>query len=341
MEYKIPITIITGFLGAGKTTFLNHVLKENHGKKIVVIQNEFGDRIGLEEAMVINKNNVMEWIEFPNGCLCCTVKEEMLVAIENLVNKNPNIDSIFIETDGLADPEPLVRSLWVDTELDSTVYLDAIICIVDSVFFLQELGFDCRFPYENHSESNKYKNEAYRQVAFADVILLNKADRVSNTKNLEIILSKINPLAKHYHTVNGKISLQNVLNINAFDIRSADYFEKYINDCCNEPNEMHNLEIRAITIQVDGFTTVSKVNQWLAYLLWEQNTMSIYRVKGMINVEESDEKYNLQAVMQTFDLQPSGILWDPSKKTRTNKITIVGKNLKENLADNFFNKCIR
>ena len=183
-QNKIPITIISGFLGAGKSTFLSYILKENHGKKIIVVQNELGDRIGLEEAMIVNKGiyGTVEWIEFPNGCLCCTVKDEMLLAVENLVKQNSNIDAIFIETDGLADPEPLVRSLWVDSELESSIYLDGVICIVDSVFFLQELGL---------LAPAKYKNEAYRQVVFADVILLNKTDRVSCTQDLENLLTKI------------------------------------------------------------------------------------------------------------------------------------------------------
>jgi len=335
IQKKIPITLITGFLGAGKTTFLNNILKKNHGKKVAVIQNEFGERIGLEEAIIVTKNSseIVEWIEFPNGCLCCTVKEEMLLSIENLVEKNPTIDAIFIETDGLADPEPLVRSFWIDLELDSPVFLDAIICIVDCIYFFKELDF---------VQHGKYHNEAYRQVAFSDVILLNKVDCVSDAlvSGLDDILLELNPLARHYKTIKGKIPLQNVLNINAFDITHANYFDnmsitkKSINhNCCHDPN------VKTITITTNGFTTLKKINKWLATLLWETTDIIIYRMKGVINVRDTLEKYNLQAVFKIFDVQPSTILWNQNE-LRTNKIVIIGKNLQLVPTDSFYNKCI-
>lgn len=335
-QKKIPITIITGFLGAGKTTFLSHILKQNDGKKIVVVQNEFGERIGLEESMVIDKshgktgdvmvteqgsNKVMEWIEFSNGCLCCTAKEEMLVAIEILVKKYPSIDAIFIETDGLVDPEPMVSALWVDAELESVVYLDAVICIVDSMYFLEEIGL---------VQSDKYKNEAHRQVAIADVILLNKVDLVENIAQLEMILSKINPVAKYYQTIKGQISVQSVLNINAFDKSSLD------NPILSSQGNLHDTTIEALTIINDDFVTIEKINQWLASLLWENTSTTIYRIKGMINVFGTNEKYNLQGVMHSFDVQPSGILWELNE-TRTNKIVIIGKNLDDLQEDLVFN----
>ena len=322
---KISIIIITGFLGSGKTTFLNHILRENHGKRIVVIQNEFGDRIGLEEAMLLNKNDVMEWIEFPNGCLCCTVKTDMLMAIEKLVEKNSDIDSIFIETDGLADPEPIIRSLWVDSELESSIYLDATICIVDTMHFLEELDL-----------ANKHKNEAYRQVAYADIILMNKIDRSRDINELENVLTTINPIAKRYQTIKAQIPIRHILNTNIFNsINTILAPTRPVCNCHSLHNEgIHDPTIKAITIINYDDYTIEKVNKWLAYLLWEQTTMMIYRIKGLISVSGADEKYNLQAVMHTFDLEKSDILWK-ADETRINKIVVIGKNLDRELIENY------
>lgn len=339
-EKKIPITLITGFLGAGKTTFLDYILSNNGktsgtttgslDKKIAVIQNEFGSKIGLEEAMIVQKgnNDRIEWIEFPNGCLCCTAKGDMLLAIENLVNRNPNLDAIFIETDGLADPEPLIRSFWVDSDLESTVYLDGVICIVDAVNFLIELGF-------GHRQDRK--NEAYRQVALADVVLINKGN--NNCTDIEKILYEINPLAKCYltsssHSNKFDIPLEYVIDINAYG--SSDLSLKY--DKLNYVVE-HDLEVISLMIETVGSVTIEKVNQWLASFLWEQNTNTIYRVKGVLNVHNEKEKHNLQAVMQTFSIEPSGVKWDP-QESRKNKIVIIGKGVDRILAQKFCTECI-
>lgn len=314
---KISVIIITGFLGSGKTTFLNHILRENHGKRIVVIQNEFGDRIGLEEAMVVNKNDVMEWIEFPNGCLCCTVKTDMLIAIEKLVEKNPDIDSIIIETDGLADPEPIIRSLWVDSELESVIELQAVICIVDAGYFLKQLNLS------NTDSGTKYKSEAYRQVALADIVLINKIDKMANIAELENIISTINPVAKQYPCLRAQIPIREILDTNVFN--GFDIGDDC--DChCHTDEKLHDPEVRAITITNNCEYTIEVINKAMAYLLWEQSKMAIYRIKGLVNIKDSRYKYNLQAVMQTFELEKSGIQWDASE-SRINKIVFIGKNL--------------
>lgn len=322
---KIPVTIITGFLGAGKTTFLDYILTESHGKKIAVIQNEFGSRIGLEEAMIVQKegDNQIQWIEFPNGCLCCTAKGEMLLAMENLVRKNSALDAIFIETDGLADPEPLVRSFWVDSELESAIYLDGIICIVDSIYFLDELGL---------GSCGTRTNEAYRQVAFADIILINKIDSNSvNYDSIKNVLNNINPLAKCHPTSKCKIPLEFVLNINAY---SASNHTSNHSHC----SPHHDLKVQSLLIEVPGSVTIDRVNHWLANLLWNPNLMTIYRIKGVLCVQGQNEKYNLQAVIQTFEIESSGVVWDSDIKI--NKIVVIGKNLNHTLIESFRSECV-
>jgi G3E family GTPase len=164
LSRKVPITILTGFLGAGKTTLINYILTASHGIRFAVIQNEFGEAVNLEGAMTIGKNaeKAQEWLELPNGCVCCTVKGELVMTLENLIKKKkPQIDYIVIETTGVADPGPLAASLWLDEALESCLLLDAIITVVDGKNFEKALNVFAPF-------------EAQRQVAFADTILLNK-----------------------------------------------------------------------------------------------------------------------------------------------------------------------
>jgi len=138
---KVPVTVITGFLGSGKTTLLNYILTEQHGKKIAVILNEFGEGDSIEKSMSVGQEGELfeEWLELRNGCLCCSVKDNGVKAIENLMQKRGKFDYILLETTGLADPGPIASIFWLDEELCSGVYLDGIVVVVDSKFCKQHL----------------------------------------------------------------------------------------------------------------------------------------------------------------------------------------------------------
>lgn len=163
---------------------MNYILTQNHGKKIAVIQNEFGEELGIERAMIMGKNDdrVQEWLELPNGCICCTVRDELVLTLEALIEKRERFDYIFIETTGMADPGPLATSLWLDEDLGSSLFLDAIITIVDSKNLLHHL---------NKEECNlETYNEAQKQIAFADLLILNKTDLVTE-EEIQIIIDKV------------------------------------------------------------------------------------------------------------------------------------------------------
>ncbi|XP_010874441.1 COBW domain containing isoform X1 [Esox lucius] len=192
---QIPVTIITGYLGAGKTTLLNYILTEQHNKRIAVILNEFGEGSALEKSLAVSQAGELyeEWLELRNGCLCCSVKDNGLIAIENLMQKKGKFDYILLETTGLADPGAVASMFWVDSELGSDIYLDGIVTVIDAKFGMQHL-------MEEKPEG--LVNEAARQVALADLAIINKTDLVSSEELIHITdaVRSINGLVKILET---------------------------------------------------------------------------------------------------------------------------------------------
>ncbi|MBM3231524.1 GTP-binding protein [Candidatus Peregrinibacteria bacterium] len=210
---RIPVTILTGFLGSGKTTLLNRILKENHGKRIAVIENEFGE-IGVDQELVIHGEE--EVVEMNNGCICCTVRGDLLRIIKKLLKDKRKFDYILIETTGLADPAPVAQTFLTDEELSQKVQLEGIVTVVDSKHILQQID---RSP------------EAKEQIAFADVILLNKSDLVTPEEldQLEKKIRGINAVAKIHRTVNGEIPIDHVLHVGGFNLdRALDVDPKFL-----------------------------------------------------------------------------------------------------------------
>eukprot|EP01120_Amphizonella_sp_Union-15-10_P005663 TRINITY_DN1705_c0_g1_i1.p1 TRINITY_DN1705_c0_g1~~TRINITY_DN1705_c0_g1_i1.p1 ORF type:complete len:354 (+),score=60.14 TRINITY_DN1705_c0_g1_i1:45-1106(+) len=321
---KIPVTILTGFLGAGKTTLLRHILTQAHGKRIAILQNEFGEKLGLEESSILSSaetNQAIKWLEFPNGCLCCTVKGDMLLALENLIQTNPNFDYVIIETTGLADPGPLARSFWVDSELESLVFLDAIICVVDSVHFSKQIS--------------EKTIEAERQVALSDVLLINKCDLTpkEQVKSLLDMIRDFNSMATLYETVRGVIDLEKILDLGCFNGDRG-------LDLPNFANHLHkNKQVTTCTLVSYGYVDLFDVESWLGNLLWEENSQKIYRIKGVLNIKGSALKYSLQAVQELFSVEPSSIYWEDGVE-RENKMVFIGKNLNIDQLKNGFEKLV-
>ena len=202
---KVPVTILTGFLGSGKTTLLNRILSEQHGKRIAVIENEFGE-VGIDQALVINAEE--EIFEMANGCICCTVRGDLIRVLGNLMKRRDKFDYVVVETTGLADPGPVAQTFFMDDEISSEFSLDGIITLVDTFHINQQLG---------------RSNESTEQIAFADVIVLNKTDLVKDTEldKLEARLREMNKMAKFIRSEMANVPINSVLDKSAFNLDQA------------------------------------------------------------------------------------------------------------------------
>jgi G3E family GTPase len=202
---KVPVTVLTGFLGSGKTTLLNRILTENHGKRIAVIENEFGE-IGIDDALVVQSDE--EIFEMNNGCICCTVRGDLIRILGNLMRRRDRFDYILVETTGLADPAPVAQTFFVDDEVHELLELDGIVTVIDSkhVFLHLESSPECK-----------------EQIAFADVILLNKIDLVSaeELNSLEERIRAMNAMAKIFRSQDAAVDMENILNVKGFDLNRA------------------------------------------------------------------------------------------------------------------------
>src|SRR5918993_1985024 len=201
-SHKIPVTVLTGYLGAGKTTLLNRILSEPHGKKYAVIVNEFGE-IGIDNELVVGADE--EIFEMNNGCVCCTVRGDLIRILQGLMRRKGKFDAIIVETTGLADPAPVAQTFFVDENVGGKTKLDAVVTVADAKWLKDRL---------------KDAPEAKNQIAFADVILINKTDLVSKDElaEVEARIRGINPYARLHRTQRAKIPLNEVLGRNAFDL---------------------------------------------------------------------------------------------------------------------------
>ncbi|KAK1292279.1 hypothetical protein QJS10_CPB17g01974 [Acorus calamus] len=240
---------------------------------------------------------IEEWVELANGCVCCTVKHSLVQALEQLVQKKERLDHILLETTGLANPAPLASILWLDDQLESAVKLDSIITVVDAK--------NLRLQLDEHRESASFP-EAFLQIAFADVVILNKVDLVSReglgpalnvVDDLENEIRDINSLAMVIPTVRCQVDLCKILDRQAYDARRVAHFETLLKEdrSVSTPNH-HDYNVRTLCICEHKEVDLSKVRLWLEDLLWESKyNMDIYRCKGVLNVHNSEELHILQS----------------------------------------------
>jgi len=223
---KIPVTVLTGYLGAGKTTLLNRILTENHGRRYAVIVNEFGE-IGIDNDLIVESDE--EIYEMNNGCICCTVRGDLIRILQRLMRRIDRFDAIIIETTGLADPVPVVQTFFMDEDVRAKAMVDAVIAVVDAKYLPQQLA-------------EKEHKEAEDQIAFADIILLNKVDLITRNEldEVEATIRAINPAATLYKTERSQIDISKILDRGAFDLSRALDNDPHFLD--SEPEHEHGEE---------------------------------------------------------------------------------------------------
>uniref|UniRef100_A0A6J0UT01 Zinc-regulated GTPase metalloprotein activator 1A-like n=1 Tax=Pogona vitticeps TaxID=103695 RepID=A0A6J0UT01_9SAUR len=339
---KIPVTIITGYLGAGKTTLLNYILTEQHKKRIAVILNEFGEGSALEKSLAVSQGGELyeEWLELRNGCLCCSVKDNGLKAIENLMQKKGKFDYILLETTGLADPGAVASMFWVDAELGSDIYLDGIVSVVDAKYGLQHL---------REEKPSGLINEAARQIALADFVIINKIDLVSQEAlmKLRTVVRSINGLAKILETRRSRVDLCDVLDLHAFDSMSGESLQQRL-QLEEVPHPHLDKSIVTSTFEVLGSAMEEDLNVFVQNLLWEKNIkdkrgnpMEVIRLKGLVSIEDKPHQVIVQGVHELYDLEETTVRWKEDDE-RTNRLVLIGRNLdKEILKDIFIATVIR
>ena len=310
---KIPVTVLTGYLGAGKTTLLNRILTEEHKLRIAVIVNEFGE-IGIDNQLVIGADEQI--FEMNNGCICCTVRGDLIRIVGDLMQRRDEFDYLLIETTGLADPGPVIQSFFVDDTMAWRTELDAVVTVVDS----------------QHIAAHWDSIEVVEQLAFADVILINKVDLVSKQQlhKLERRIRGLNSLARIYSTQHCAIDLKAVLGVKAFDLKNALAIEpSFLEEGAHE----HDQTVSSVAITEAGTLNGVRFNQWLSRLVQDQGA-NIFRLKGILDMDDEARRFVVQGVHMTLDGRP-GKPWKPGE-TRQNQIVFIGRDLdKLGLRDGF------
>jgi G3E family GTPase len=360
---KIPVTVLTGYLGAGKTTLLNRILSEPHGKKYAVIVNEFGE-IGIDNDLVVGADE--EVFEMNNGCICCTVRGDLVRILDGLMRRKGKFDAIIVETTGLADPAPVAQTFFVDENVGRKTKLDAVVTVADAKWL---------------SERLKDAPEAKNQIAFADVILINKTDLVSpdELSEVEARIRGINPYARVHKTERAKIPLNEILDRNAFDLdrileiepaflegdgqdhnhhhdHDHDHDHHHHHDHDHDHGHdhhhdhghkqahhhgglkhYHDEDMQSISLKSDKPLDPDKFFPWVQDLVQKEGP-SILRCKGILSFKGDDERFVFQGVHMILDGDHQRP-WKDGEK-RDSRIVFIGRNLPGKKIAEGFESCI-
>jgi G3E family GTPase len=339
---KIPVTVLTGYLGAGKTTLLNRILSEPHGKKFAVIVNEFGE-IGIDNELIVNADE--EVFEMNNGCICCTVRGDLVRIIDGLMRRKGKFDAIIVETTGLADPAPVAQTFFMDEQVGAKTKLDAVVTVADAKWLNERL---------------KDAPEVKNQIAFADVILINKTDLVSPAElnEIEARIRAINPYARLHRTERAKIDIAEVLGRNAFDLDRILDIEPAFLEVAEEHahthehdhshgghdhvvhhglKHYHDEDMQSVALRTDKPLNPDKFFPWVQDLVATDGP-SILRCKGILSFKDDPERFVFQGVHMILD----GDHQRPWKadEVRNSRIIFIGRNLPEEKIRTGFESCV-
>ena len=337
---QTPVTVLTGYLGAGKTTLLNRILSENHGKRYAVIVNEFGE-IGIDNDLIVESDE--EIYEMNNGCVCCTVRGDLIRVVEGLMRRPGRFDAIVVETTGLADPAPVAQTFFMDEDVRSKTKLDAVVALVDAKHLPLRL---------------KDSKEAEDQIAFADVVVLNKTDLVTpeELRDVEATVRAINPSAKIHRTQRSGVALTEVLNRGAFDLKRAldndphfldgDYGHGHGEHDHNHdhdghdhehahPSAIHDVTVQSVSLR-GGEMDPKKFFPWIEKIT-QMEGPNILRLKGIIALKDDPDRYVIQGVHMLIEGDHQRT-WKDGEKHES-RLVFIGRELDNEKLKRTFEAC--
>jgi len=348
---KTPVTVLTGYLGAGKTTLLNRILSEDHGKRYAVIVNEFGE-IGIDNDLIVGADE--EVFEMNNGCVCCTVRGDLIRVVSGLMKRKGRFDAIIVETTGLADPGPVAQTFFVDEDVKARTELDSVTTVVDAKHLPLRLADS---------------KEAAEQIAFADQIILNKTDLVSEAElaAVEAGIRRLNPLAPIHRAQRSDVALDKILGRGGFDLQRITAIEpEFLNPAHGEAGHVHDEHcghdhahvhdehcghdhhhdevmdhvaaagIRGVSLKLDQPLNANRVTSWLNGVLQAQGP-DILRAKGILSVAGEDRRLVFQAVHMILEGDFQGT-WKDGER-RDSRLVFIGRNLDEAALRSGFEAC--
>lgn len=337
-QAQVPVTVLTGYLGSGKTTLLNRILSESHGKRYAVIVNEFGE-IGIDNDLIVESDE--EIYEMNNGCVCCTVRGDLIRTVEGLMRRPGRFDAILVETTGLADPAPVAQTFFMDEDVRSKTKLDAVVALVDAKHLPLRL---------------KDSREAEDQIAFADVVVLNKTDLVSDEdlREVEAAVRAINPTARIHKTQRAGVELKEVLDRGAFDLSRAlendphfldrDDHDHHHDDHDHdhghhhhhgEASPIHDVTVKSVSLR-GGEMDPKKFFPWIERVTQTEGP-NILRLKGIIAFKDDPERYVVQGVHMIIEGDHQRA-WKNGEK-RESRLVFIGRELDEERLKRSFESC--